>query len=155
MERGPYYSPLLYWNTEMINEAIIRNKLQEFFEIEFYIVDIQISPKMKIEILADNIKGITIGECKKIHKFLISEFGEELDDYIIEVSSPGLTKNLKVWQQYNKVKGQEIIIRTKENEEIRAIVLEADENKVKIKTTTEEKEFSYNEIKKAKLILNF
>lgn len=139
----------------MINEKIIRNKLQEFSDFDFYIVDIKISSGIKISIFLDNIKGITIDECQKIHKFLITEFGKELDDYIVEVSSPGLTKNFKVWQQYNKVKGQEIVIRTNEDEEITAVVLEADENKVKVKTKKEDKEFSYNEIKKAKLLLKF
>ena len=138
----------------MVNETTIRSKL-EISEIEFYIVDIQISSNQTIKIFVDNYKGITIDECQKIHKHLISEFGQELDDYTIEVSSPGLTKNLKVWQQYNKAIGNEINLRTITDEEYIGKIIEATETIVKIKTTKEEKEFSYKEIKKAKLILNF
>lgn len=68
-----------------------------------------------VRILADTESGITVDECAKMNEVV----GEILDredfmdeNYILEISSPGLDRHLKTKNDFARVKGRRIRVRT-------------------------------------------
>ena len=154
MERGTAGLPSLL-NRLMITDRDIEKFLEEINDVDFFVVDVSISPSMKVKVFVDNYKGITIGECEQIHRQLYPFIDGKIENFELEVSSPGLTKPLKVWQQYDKLKGKEISIITKDDENYEGKIEKADNAQVQIKAAKETITFDYTQIKKAKIILKF
>lgn len=68
-----------------------------------------------LRILADTENGITVDECAKMNEVV----GEALDredfmdeNYILEISSPGLDRPLKTKNDFARMKGKRIRVRT-------------------------------------------
>ncbi len=154
MERGTAGLPYLL-NRLMITERDIEKFLEKINDVDFFIVNVSISPSMKIKVFVDNYKGISIGECEQIHRQLYPFINKKVDNFELEVSSPGLTKPLKVWQQYDKLKGKEISIKISDEETYIGKIEKADKAQLQIKTAKETLTFDYTQIKKAKIILKF
>jgi len=140
----------------MITKEEIKKLLDNISEPEFFTVDVKISQGGKITVFVDNYKGITISQCEAIHRILYPEISKKNENFELEVSSPGITKELKVWQQFAKLKDKEIDITTTEDEHFTGIILYAYQQNVTVAQSSENKlTLSYNDIKKAKLIINF
>jgi ribosome maturation factor RimP len=91
----------------MVSKDIIVGLVNEgFIDRGFFIVDVSISTDSRIEVLVDKEKGITISECVEITRFLRTKLGEEIDNYEVLVSSPGLDRPFKVIEQYRKNEGK-------------------------------------------------
>jgi ribosome maturation factor RimP len=77
-------------------------------QIDAFIIDIQIASegqKNIVQIFVDTETGITIDQCAEVSRQLakILELHNVLhDSYVLQVSSPGLKKPLKLLRQYNK-----------------------------------------------------
>jgi len=87
-----------------------------------FIVDIQIVPSEQrkvVRLYIDTDTGITIGQCSELSNQLSAVL--EIQDvvpssYILEVSSPGLKKPLKLLRQYRKNIGRQFRIRFKKED---------------------------------------
>ena len=154
---GDQHVPFFYTHdTAMVTKELITKYLQQITDLDFYIVDVKVTPNMKISIFIDALKELKIGEIAKIHKYIYPLIESEVEKFDLEVSSPGLTSLLKVWQQYLKLKGKNIQIVTIDDEVIDAEVVSADEKEVQIKPKKAEiLTFEYSRIRKAKQIINF
>ncbi|MBN2664629.1 MAG: hypothetical protein JXR68_13350 [Bacteroidales bacterium] len=140
----------------MINKNYINTLLKDIITDDIYIVEVKISNAPKISLFIDSFKGVTIRECQIIHKKLASEIREKTDDFLLDVSSPGITSNLIVWQQYFKLKNKKINLTTLNGENFDCLIEEADEKKVILQLNNDEKvPFEYEKIKKAKPIFEF
>ena len=140
----------------MINKEFILKNLQEIIGNDYYIVDIKINSNSKIIIHIDNKEGIKLQSCKQIHRELYAIIEEKTENFDLEVSSPGLLNNLKVWQQYDKIIGQQIHITTTLGETFEGILKDANETTIELQTPKQEQiNLSYTQIKKGKLVLNF
>ncbi len=134
----------------------VTDTLKSIIKSDFFIVDVKIGNDNKISVKIDNEKGILLSECKKIHKELYSLIENKIEYFELEVSSPGLTSSLKVWQQYKKLINNSIEIQTVDNQIFKAIVENADENLVSlILNENNHINIEYNKIKKAKQIIEF
>ena len=126
------------------------------------LVDISVSKSPKkpiLRILVDKEGGIILDECSGINK----EFSEILENnpsmqesYILEVSSPGLDRPLKVKRDFTKVLGEEINLYTKEAIEgkdfFNATLDSADDESVTLKAKDGRMlKIPYDNIRKAKL----
>jgi len=139
----------------MITRELIKEYLQQINDLDFYIVDIKVTPNMKISIFIDSLAGIKISEISKIHKTIYPLVEAETENFDLEVSSPGLTSFLKVWQQYLKLKDKNIQIVTVDDEVIDGKILNADEEKIELKLKDDSLlEIEYSKIRKAKQIIN-
>ncbi len=154
---GDLHVPFFYTqDIAMVTKELLTKYLQQIKELEFYIVDVKVTPNMKISIFVDSLDGLKIGEIAQIHKYIYPLIEKETDKFDLEVSSPGLTSPLKKWQQYLKLKEKNIQIVTTEDEVIDGKVENADEKEVKIKPKKGETlTFEYSRIRKAKQIINF
>lgn len=93
----------------MISKEIVIDYISEGFRAEdFFIVDVNINSKKQIVVLVDKEKGININECINITKYLRLKFGEEIDEYELQVSSPGIGVPFKVIEQYKKNIGKQV-----------------------------------------------
>ncbi len=96
--------------------------------IDAFIVDIQIVPSEKgkvVQLYIDTDTGITIGQCSELSRQLSDAL--ELQNvfpssYILEVSSPGLIKPLKLIRQYRKNVGRQFRVRFRKDDGVGEIL---------------------------------
>lgn len=151
---------------------ISAQKVQELFEqtpelAKYFVVEIKVSKDNIITIKADTDEGITIDQCGEISHTLESLMDREVEDYELEVSSPGLTEPLKILRQYLKNIGKEVEIVMLDGEKLKGVIKAADEQGVTITETHTEKQngkkvkvstdqtLSFADIKTAKLKITF
>ena len=150
---------------EQIN-TIINEKLEED---NCFLVDIKVSSGNKITVLIDSVDGINIDYCIQISRLIEGSLDREVEDFELEVSTPGLGQPLKVHQQYLKNIGRNVEVTPLEGSPLKGKLTEVSENgitieeekKVKIegKKKKELKIFShkymFDEIKSVKVIISF
>jgi ribosome maturation factor RimP len=96
--------------------------------IDAFIVDIQIVPSEQrrvVQLYIDTDTGITIGQCSELSRQLSAAL--EIQDvvpnsYILEVSSPGLKKPLRLLRQYKKNIGRQFQVRFKKDDGVGEIL---------------------------------
>ncbi len=132
-----------------------------------FIVDIKINNANDVFVSIDDYNGLTIEECKRISRFIESQFDREIEDFSLEVGSPGLSKPFKVDEQYKKALNTEVDVVLTDGEKINGILTKFDSDhievteskKVKInnkKQIVEEKHVvSMNDIKTTKSVVTF
>ena len=85
--------------------------------IDAFLVDIQIVPntnRTAIQVYIDTDKGITIDQCAAISRELSSAIDLQniiQGSYVLQVSSPGLEKPLRLLRQYQKNLGRNYRVR--------------------------------------------
>lgn len=138
-------------------------------ESEIFVVDIQIKPGNLIQVFLDQPGGISLDSCVEFSRLIESNLDREQEDFELQVSSPGLDKPLKVYQQYVKNVGKKIKIVLLNGDKYTARVMAADPEGVELeaelsvktpgvkKKTTELKSvrLEYKDIKTAKVNLEF
>ena len=100
--------------------------------IDAFIVDIHIvqSEQRKVlQLFVDTDSGITIGQCTELNR----KIGEALEfqniiqnSYVLEVSSPDLTKPLKLLRQYRKNIGRQFHVRYRTDDGVAEIIAKLD-----------------------------
>jgi ribosome maturation factor RimP len=156
-------------------EARLSDLLDEKFrEPDFadcYVIDIHLIPKgNKVEVFVDSDSGMTFEKCQKISRFLESHLDENKwfgEDYTLEVSSPGVSRPLKLPRQYVKNVGRTIEITTKEGTKKEGKLVEATDFAATVEELMITKEgkkkkkelvqtiIPYDEIKKASIKIQF
>ncbi len=140
----------------MLEENTIREIVKNAIDDnDIFIVDINVGSNNKITVYLDKYGGLSLDDCERIHRKIYPEIEQLEDKFELTVSSPGLTSEFKVWQQYHKNIGQEIEIILKDGRTIRGKITEADQDKISLQTKKEQLTIPYTDIKKAKLILKF
>ena len=100
-------------------EETITNLLEEYFttEAEFsdcFVVDVHHANK-RLEVFVDSDTGMTFGKCQRISRYLEGYLDEEKplgEEYVLDVSSPGLDRPLKFHRQYLKNVGRTLEVTT-------------------------------------------
>jgi ribosome maturation factor RimP len=124
--------------------------------IDAFIVDIHIvrdEQRKVVQLFVDTDSGITIGQCTELNR----NIGEALElqnivsnSYVLEVSSPDLTKPLKLLRQYRKNIGRQFRVRYRKNDGVVEIIarLNGIEGDILIFITKSEEtcKVSFNEI---------
>lgn len=149
------------------NIIILVNQLIEGSEL--FLVEAVVKPGNKISVFIDKLEGVTIDECADLSRAIEQNLDREIEDYELEVSSPGLTQPFKVKQQYFKNVGKEVEIILKSGDKLAAKLLNMNdseilieyskkvkkEGKSKPELVKEQKSISYNDIKSTKVLINF
>ena len=93
-----------------------------------------------IDIIADKRGGITIGECALINKKIDHTIEEKQwfgEDYVVEVSSPGLDRALKTSKDFTRVIGRSVRFHLSKPVEGKieylGVVIEVKEDKILLK----------------------
>jgi ribosome maturation factor RimP len=136
---------------------------------EIFSVDVSVKPGNKIVVLVDKLEGITIDECADISRNIEAKLDRNIDDYELEVSSPGLTQPFKVKQQYFKNIGKEVDIVLKDGQKVIGKLLNMNDNEIIVEIVSkvkapgtkkpeiivEQKKIEFSKIKATKVLLNF
>lgn len=150
-------------------ERLIVQLVEQFIDNEqIFLVDVFVkgnSGNQKIQVFIDGDQYVDIDECSKISRKLTSEL-EEKDiiegRYVVEVSSPGADRPLKMFRQYKKHVGRELEVLTKEKQKYQGTLLMAgDEDielsiksrKVKHAINSETLRLSFEEIDNSKVVI--
>jgi len=129
------------------------------------LVEIEFKPSGKrwlLRLFIDKEGGVTISDCENVSR----EFGRILDvedvinhPYSLEVSSPGLTRPLKKWEDFKRNEGKLCRIVTREKiedkNEFQGTIINANEDKVEIRGTIDMYTIPIYAIKKANLEFEF
>lgn len=73
-----------------------------------FLVSVKVSAANRIVVLADKNEGITIDECASIHRHLENSLDRDIEDFDLQVSSPGLDLPFGVIEQYYKNEGRKV-----------------------------------------------
>ncbi|PSR03846.1 MAG: hypothetical protein BRD50_05070 [Bacteroidetes bacterium SW_11_45_7] len=151
-------------------EELAREKLAE--DEQYFLVDVKVKPKKKLQVFVDGDNGITIDKCAEISRSLEKELDEEGiagNDYVLEVSSPGMNNPLKVLRQYKRRIGNEVEVVLYTGEKLEGILRSAEENHIALEVpmskkekkqagfkgeATQQRDISFEEIKSTKIKYN-
>jgi len=73
-----------------------------------FLVAVKVSNANRISVLADKKEGITIDECAGIHRQIENGLDRDVEDFELQVSSPGLDLPFVVMEQYYKNEGKKV-----------------------------------------------
>ena len=93
--------------------------LEDLFDQQYndlFAVDLQVG-KDKVTIFVDGDNGVNIDQCRSINKQLrnsLEEQDPEFENFMLEVSSPGADRPMKLWRQYGKHIGRNLEVTMKD-----------------------------------------
>lgn len=87
--------------------SLIQNKLEDD---NVFIVELKISALNQINLLIDSDEGINISYCVDISRLIEHNLDREIEDFELEVSSPGVGP-FRIWRQYKKYLGKEVLVK--------------------------------------------
>jgi ribosome maturation factor RimP len=122
---------------------------------DIFLVEVLVKPGNAIRVHVDKPEGISIDECVKISRFLNENLDREVEDYSLEVSSPGLGGAFKVKQQYEKNLGRDIEVLYTDGIKVKGKLQKVTDNGVVLDVQGDDEEISFDEIKTAKAIISF
>jgi len=142
-------------------QAYIEDVLEGDDYQDHYLVEL-VERDNLLQVFWDSDSGVSLAECQRMSRLIeahIEEHGLMPDKYKIDVSSPGLSRPLKLKRQYVKNVGRTLSI-LHEGEKIKGRLLEVTDtgiviDLVKTKKETVSTPFSWNEIEEAKVVPEF
>jgi len=143
----------------LVNQAIEGTKA--------FLVDVDIKPGNLVRVFIDEPEGISLDECVRVSRAIENGLDRDVEDFDLQVSSPGLDNPLKVLPQFLKNIGQELKVETIDGEKLagelisadaEGIILEAkarvrEKGSKKKKTELKTVSLKYGDIKSAKVDL--
>ena len=137
------------------NEAIIELVEQHIQGTDIFLVEIAVKPGNVIRIHVDRPDGISIDECVKISRHVNEMLDRDVEDYSLEVSSPGLGTPFKVKQQYEKNAGQTIDVLLSDGTRIAGKVKSVSDSGIVLQVKGKDEEIEFEEIKASKVTISF
>lgn len=145
-------------------QAILTNE-------SLFIVDVIYSakkgPSRKMMVIVDGDNGVTIDDCTHISRELSKVLDDtnliEDDQYVLEVTTPGLDQPLKLKRQFKKNVGRSLKVHLKDKSIIQGKLMAADHDKITLDQETGEgkkkeiksRELPYGEVEKAFVLVSF
>ncbi|MFM9984822.1 MAG: ribosome assembly cofactor RimP [Flavobacteriales bacterium] len=136
---------------------------------DMFIVEVDVRPGNLVDVTMDADSGITIEACTEIHRHILKNIDRELIDYGLDVSSPDLSKPLKVKRQYVKNIGRSLNVKTLDNAKTEGLLTNVSDHGVALLTKNKEEvegkkgkkwversiEIPFEQIKEAKVVISF
>lgn len=155
----------------MIQQSAVREIVEEYIKDKdgYFIVEASVDKNNSILVEVDCPDSFSIDECEELTRFIEARLNRDVEDYDLEVGSPGLSSPFKVLQQYYKFEGSEVEVLdgtgVKHNgiltnvtdegftlEETVRVRPEGSKRKVEV---TQETNFTYDKIKYTKYTIKF
>jgi len=135
---------------------------KKFQEEEFkdcFLLEIEYSKvSNKLQVFIDCDSGFGFEKCRKISRYLesfLDDKGTLGERYTLEVSSPGLSRPLKLKRQYAKNDGRNVCIQLSEGGIIQGKILGVEEDNLIIEINNVMKKINFEKIKTAKILPSF
>lgn len=135
-----------------------------------FVVDVIISGKhsfsKKVLVIVDGDKGVSIDDCAIVSRELSNQLDELNlieDQYLLEVSTPGLDHPLKLKRQFKKNVGRSLKVHMQDKAILQGKLTAADEDKITIDQEVKEgkkleikpREIPYSDMEKAFVLVSF
>ena len=119
----------------MISEKSIRALVEgELADSHLFIVDLKVSSSNAIRVLIDGDEGAPISDCVKVSRIIEGSLDREVEDFELQVSTPGADQPIKIWRQYNKHVGRELEVKLVEGGKITGVLEEVKPEELVLKT---------------------
>ncbi len=153
-------SELSEWIASLLSDFFVEQGWSEHF-----LVEVVIKGK-KYQVFIDSDQGVTIGECQKVSRYLegyLDDNQEVVDDYNLEVSSPGLDRPLHIKRQYLKNIGRRVEVVFPSGKKVEGQLVDADDDGFKIAVPHPDKRrkelvqmpYKYEQVKQVKIKITF
>ena len=77
---------------------------------ELFVVEVLVKKDNRITVYVDSLNGLQIDDCIKLTKHIEEKFDREVEDYSLDVSSPGLDYPLYLPLQFQKNLNRELVL---------------------------------------------
>lgn len=108
-----------------------------------FIVEIELKPGQRLLVFLDSDSGMSFDKCQKLSRYLegfIDENGWLGSKYVLEVSSPGISRPLAFLRQYQKNIGRTVAVTLLDKTQQLGILQSADESQIILKQQIIERE---------------
>lgn len=130
----------------MVEEKIadlLEEKFKEEAFADCFLIEIKLHEHNKLDVFIDADSGITFEKCRLISRYLESYLDEEGwlgPKYVLEVSSPGLSRPLKLLRQYHKNIGRKVEVTPVEGPVVAGALVAVSENAITVEQPVQVKE---------------
>lgn len=154
----------------MIDKNIVKSLVDEWLEgKDYFLTDLTVSSDDRIVVEIDHEEGVWIEDCVALSRHIESRLDRETEDFELEVGSAGIGQPFKVLRQYEIHQGERIEVLATDGRKYEGVLSDVTSEgfvltvNEKIKAEGEKrprmvdtpKNFSYNEVKTAKYIIDF
>jgi ribosome maturation factor RimP len=147
----------------MTEKGKIEESVKEYIRgTDLFLVALKVSAANKISVLVDTRNGITIDECALLHRHIEKDLDRNIEDFELQVSSPGLDAPFTVIEQYYKNEGNKVSVTDIDGVKYTGILKNVTkggfdlvtEIKTKGKPKTEKEiPFNFDQVKSTKIVL--
>jgi ribosome maturation factor RimP len=124
----------------MITENQIADLVAEKLkETEYFVVDIRVGPGNRIEVELDGDEGIPILDYDQFSRHIEGSLDREIEDYSLQVSSPGLDRTFKVFRQYTKNIGRDVKVKLNDGVKHVGKLIRASETEIELEKRSMER----------------
>lgn len=112
----------------MIDAKTIRTMSEEFLEgTSGFVVDVKVASGNVIRIALDNDNGTAIKDCMALSRHIEGSLDREVEDFSLDVGSPGLDSPLLVLRQYKKIIGKQVMVLPKVGKKVEGELMSIEE----------------------------
>lgn len=134
-----------------------------------FLVDVRVAEGNQIRILLDHDASTSIEDCMALHRHLESELDRNVEDFSLDVSSPGLDQPLKLHRQYVKNIGRTVQVKPVEGAKAEGELVAVDDSSITLKIrekrriegrkakewVEEEQVWPFEQIQSTKVVISF
>jgi len=150
--------------------TLLEEKFREDAFSDCFLVDLKLHAHNKLDVFIDSDFGISFEQCQKISRYLEEYLDEEQwlgEKYVLEVSSPGISRPLTMKRQYPRNVGRKVEVKLKDGDKRSGTLKEVEDNHIVLeekvrrkegkrkKTEVVETEIDFNSIKETKVKVSF
>lgn len=147
----------------MITESTVRALIEEKLEgTDLFIVSAKVLPSNRIRVFIDAVGGLNVMDCVNISRHIEGNLDREVEDYELEVSSPGLTEPFQHPLQYKKNVGREVKVTTLDGVQVKGLLTAFNEDEITVEPEAKKKKeqvgpitIPLSTIKEAKTVISF
>jgi ribosome maturation factor RimP len=153
----------------MITDEKVRMLVEQHIQgSTSFLVDVVVVNGSQIDIKVDDDEGFSIQDCVKLSRYLREKLDFDIEDFSLQVSSPGLNEPFKVTRQYAKNMGRDLQVKTKAGK-IEGTLTDVNETGITMANRTKERiegrkakewidhvhEIAFSEIVETKIVISF
>jgi len=99
---------------------------------DLFLIDLDIALDNSIKIIIDGDKGVSVDDCMYVSRLIEQSIDRDKHDFSLEVSSSGALTPLSSIRQYMKNIGRTLFVRTTNDTEYEAKLIDANSNQISL-----------------------
>jgi ribosome maturation factor RimP len=112
------------------------------------VLAVELTSPVRFTVYVDHVQGVDHALCERVTNVLRDDLGE----YSVDVSSPGIERPLRKQSHFRGVVGRRVTLRTQKRDRVRGEVVSAGERSVTVKTDDESLDIPYDSIVRGNLV---